>query len=53
MKTIVDGAMPNVMSSASESSSFPMGELTPRMRADMPSKKSNTAPVTMKSNAIR
>ena len=45
------GASPNVMSSARESSSFPMGEETRSRRAVIPSKKSNVAPNTMKSRA--
>ena len=45
------GASPNVMSSARESSSFPMGEETCSRRAVIPSKKSNVAPNTMKSRA--
>ena len=44
-KTIAEGATPNVTSSASESSSLPMGDETPNKRALMPSKKSNTAPM--------
>lgn len=49
---IIDGASPNVMSSARESSSFPIGEETPSRRADIPSKKSNAAPMTIHNNAI-
>jgi hypothetical protein len=45
LNTMVAGANPKVMSSASESSSFPIGELTPRSRALIPSKKSNVAPM--------
>ena len=39
------------MSSASESSSLPMGEETPNSLALIPSKKSNTAPMTIHSRA--
>ena len=45
------GATPNVTTSASESSSLPIGLDTPRSRAVNPSKKSKTAPRTMKSRA--
>ena len=45
------GATPKVTTSARESSSFPMGEDTPKARADIPSKKSNTAPSTIISTA--
>ena len=45
------GAIPKVISSASESSSFPMGEDTCSRRAVIPSKKSNVAPNTIKSRA--
>lgn len=52
VNTIEAGATPNVTSSASESSSLPIGEETPNKRALIPSKKSNTAPMTIKRNAI-
>ena len=48
---MAEGAKPKVISSASESSSFPIGEETCSRRATMPSKKSNTAPITMNNNA--
>lgn len=44
-KRMVDGATPNVTSSANESSSFPIGDETCKARALMPSKKSKTAPM--------
>lgn len=47
---IVEGATPKVMTSASESSSLPMGDDTCRSRAAIPSKKSNMAPMTIHSN---
>ena len=49
-KTMVAGAIPKVMSSASESICTPIGDETCKRRATIPSKKSNTAPSTM--NAI-
>ena len=52
MKIIEEGATPKVTSSASESSSLPIGDDTPRRRALIPSKKSKTAPRTIKANAI-
>ena len=45
--TMADGAKPNVMSSANESSSFPNGPETLNNRANIPSKKSNVAPRMM------
>ena len=45
------GASPNVMSSASESSSLPIGDDTCSKRAVIPSKKSNIAPNTMNNKA--
>ncbi len=51
-KTIAEGASPNVMLSAKESSSFPIGEETFNSLADMPSKKSNTAPSTINNIAF-
>jgi hypothetical protein len=39
------------MTSANESNSFPMGELTFKARAVSPSKKSNTAPAMMNAKA--
>ena len=51
VKTIADGATPNVTSSAKESSSLPIGELTPSSRALIPSKKSNTAPAMIHTSA--
>ena len=51
VNTIAAGATPKVTSSASESSSLPMGELTPSRRALIPSKKSNTAPATIHMSA--
>ena len=48
---IVAGATPKVTSSAKESSSFPMGDDTFNRRADIPSKKSNTAPITIQQSA--
>ena len=42
------GAKPNVISSASESNSFPNGPETLSRRANIPSKKSNTAPMIIK-----
>jgi hypothetical protein len=42
-KTMAEGANPKVMSSANESNSFPKGPDTLNKRANMPSKKSNTA----------
>ena len=47
----VAGARPKVISSAKESICTPNGEETPKRRATIPSKKSNTAPSTMKSIA--
>ena len=52
LNKIVDGATPNVTISARESSSFPIGELTFNNRADIPSKKSNTAPMIIHVNDI-
>ena len=52
VKIIIAGAAPKVMSSASESSSFPMGEDTCSNLATIPSKKSNPAPMSMKSRAV-
>ena len=49
--TIPAGAKPNVMTSASESSSFPMGDETLSSRATNPSKKSKIAPIIMKIKA--
>ena len=48
---MAEGAKPKVISSANESSSFPMGEETWSRRATIPSKKSKTAPMTMNSSA--
>ena len=48
--TIVAGAIPKVISSASESICTPNGDDTRRRRATIPSKKSKTAPSTI--NAI-
>jgi hypothetical protein len=48
---MADGARPKVMSSASESSYLPMGDDTWSRRADIPSKKSNTAPMMINSRA--
>ena len=50
-KIIVEGATPKVTTSARESSSLPIGDDTFSRRADMPSKKSNAAPTTIKSKA--
>ena len=47
-KTMAAGAKPNVISSASESNSFPNGPETLSRRANIPSKKSNTAPIIIK-----
>lgn len=49
---MVAGATPKVTSSASESSSLPIGDETCSRRALMPSKKSNTAPMIIHNNAI-
>lgn len=51
-KTIAEGASPNVILSANESSSFPIGEETFNNLADIPSKKSNTAPNTINNIAF-
>ena len=48
---IADGAAPKVITSAKESNSLPIGELTFSKRAAIPSKKSNTAPIIINSNA--
>ena len=48
---MAEGANPKVMSSANESNSFPKGPDTLNKRANMPSKKSNTAPSIMKEMA--
>ena len=50
-KMIADGAAPKVITSAKESNSLPIGELTFSKRATIPSKKSNTAPIIINSNA--
>ena len=52
VKTMAAGATPKVTTSASESSSFPSAPETPKRRAMNPSKKSKTAPRTMKSSAM-
>ena len=44
---MTEGAKPNVISSASESNSFPNGPDTLSRRANIPSKKSNMAPKMM------
>ena len=49
--SIMDGATPKVTTSASESSSLPMGDDTWSRRAAMPSKKSKTAPMMMNAKA--
>ena len=48
---MVEGATPNVTSSARESSSFPIGDEMCNALALMPSKKSNPAPMIIQSNA--
>ena len=48
---IVDGAIPKVISSARESICTPSGDDTPNKRAAIPSKKSKTAPSTIKAIA--
>ena len=48
---MAEGATPKLMSSASESSSLPMAELTLSKRAAIPSKKSKTAASRMKNPA--
>ena len=50
--TMVAGATPKVTSSASESSSLPIGDETCSKRALMPSKKSKTAPMIIHNSAI-
>ena len=50
---MAEGARPKVISSASESSSLPMGEDTLSRRAVNPSKKSNTAPIIINRKAMR
>ena len=50
---MAEGAKPKVMSSAKESSSLPIGDDTLSKRADMPSKKSNTAPTIIHNRAMR
>ena len=42
------GTTPKVTMSASESRSFPIGELTPNKRAAKPSKKSNIAAIPIR-----
>ena len=51
INAMADGATPKLMSSASESSSLPIAELTLSRRAAMPSKKSKTAAIRIKSPA--
>ena len=51
-KSIVDGATPKVTTSASESSSFPIGDDTISSLADIPSKKSKAAPITIHRSAV-
>ena len=51
LKSMAEGATPKVTTSASESSSLPIGELTPKRRALMPSKKSKTAPAMIAHSA--
>ena len=50
--TMAAGASPKVMSSASESSSLPIGDDTWSSRALMPSKKSKAAPITIHRSAM-
>ena len=48
---ITEGTNPKLISSARESNSFPMGEGACNTRADIPSRKSNTALIMMKVRA--
>ena len=51
VKIIVAGATPNVITSANESNSFPIGDDTWSKRATIPSKKSNIAPMIINKKA--